>query len=68
MVVKSKLLATEISSQANLTLLDFFEDKPTKKLSVTAKNDGHVTNLDDYLAPNKYKDITENINYPSDNG
>ena len=32
------------------------------------KNDGHVTNLDDYLAPNKYKDITENINYPSDNG
>ena len=67
-VVKSKLLATEISSQANLTLLDFFEDKPTKKLSVTAKNDGHVTNLDDYLAPNKYKDITENINYPSDNG
>ena len=68
MVVKSKLLATEISSQANLTLLDFFEDKPTKKLSVTAKNDGHVTNLDDYLAPNKYKDITENINYPTDNG
>ena len=35
---------------------------------MTAKNDGHVTNLDDYLAPNKYKDITENINYPSDNG
>ena len=68
MAVKSKLLATEISSQANLTLLDFFEDKPTKKLSVTAKNDGYVTNLDDYLAPNKYKDITENINYPSDNG
>ena len=68
MVVKSKLLATEISSQANLTLLDFFEDKPTKKLSVTAKNDGHVTNLDDYLSGDKYKDITENINYPIDNG
>lgn len=68
MVVKSKLLATEISSQANLTLLDFFEDKPTKKLSVTAKNDGHVTNLDDYLLGDKYKDITENINYPTDNG
>ena len=68
MVVKSKLLATEISSQANLTLLDFFEDKPTKKLSVTAKNDGHVTNLDDYLSGDKYKDITENINYPTDNG
>ena len=68
MVVKSKLLATEISSQANLTLLDFFEDKPTKKLSVTAKNDGKITNLDDYLSGDKYKDITENINYPTDNG
>ena len=68
LVIKTKLLQSQIVSTTNLTLRNFKEDAPTKQLSVTAKNDGKITNLDDYLSGDKYKDITENINYPTDNG
>lgn len=68
LVIKTKLLQSQIVSTTNLTLKNFKEDAPTKQLSVTAKNDGKITNLDDYLLGDKYKDITENINYPTDNG
>jgi len=61
-------LQSQIVSTTNLTLRNFKEDALTKQLSVTAKNDGKITNLDDYLSGDKYKDITENINYPTDNG
>ena len=61
-------MQSQIVSTTNLTLRNFKEDAPTKQLSVTAKDDGKITNLDDYLLGDKYKDITENINYPTDNG
>ena len=61
-------MQSQVVSTTNLTLRNFKEDAPTKQLSVTAKDDGKITNLDDYLLGDKYKDITENINYPTDNG